>query len=105
MQNHKEKKMGLHKLQKQNRIPDVGGGDGQSIKTAVVINAKSTLEGVPAEYDYLTSIHGKQDGGWRLESQKTIEQNGRHYDVLNIKLRNGELISYYFDITKFYGRL
>lgn len=81
-----------------------GGGEGQSIETAVVINATSPLIGVAAEYEYVTSRHGQQNAGWSLESQALIQQNGRLYDVLNIKLSSGESRSYYFDITKFYGR-
>jgi hypothetical protein len=96
--------MGLRKIKKQKRGQDVCSGDGQSIKTAVVINARSALVGVPAEYEYVTGRHGQQDDGWRLESQMMTEQNGRHYDVLNIKLSSGESMSYYFDATKFFGR-
>lgn len=97
--------MGLRNKKTLKRGRDSRGGDGQSIKTAVVINAKSTLVGVPAEYEHVTNRHGQQDDGWRLESQMMMEQNGRCYDVLNINLSSGESISYYFDVTKFFGRL
>jgi hypothetical protein len=33
-----------------------------------------------------------------------VEKDGRHYDVLTVELKSGEVRSYYFDITKFYGK-
>ena len=80
------------------------GGDGGSVETAVVVGATDTLTGVKAEYEYVIGRHGRKDADWSVESQAVLEQGGRHYDVLNIKLKTGESTSYYFDITQFFGK-
>jgi hypothetical protein len=79
------------------------GGDGLSVETAVVIEATSSFVGVPAEYEYVTKIHGPKGAGWKLESQALVSRDGKHYDVLKITLSTGESKSYYFDITRFFG--
>ncbi|MFX0195848.1 MAG: hypothetical protein ACFFCW_06985 [Candidatus Hodarchaeota archaeon] len=81
------------------------GGTGETIEDAVIINTTNTMVGVPAEYHYVSSKCGQQDVDWFLKSQEYMPKEGRHYDVLEIELKNGELKSYYFDITKFFGKL
>jgi hypothetical protein len=78
------------------------GGNGESLETAIIIGAKSTSTGVPAEYDYIIGKHGPANVRWKLISQRLRESAGRDYDILNIELDNGEKRSYYFDITEFF---
>lgn len=79
------------------------GGSGETIEDAVIINAASSLVGIPAEYHYISSECGRRKVDWTLKLQAHIEKNGRHYDVLTVELESGEVRKYYFDITKFYG--
>ncbi|MFX0195857.1 MAG: hypothetical protein ACFFCW_07030 [Candidatus Hodarchaeota archaeon] len=81
-----------------------GGGTGETIEDAVIINATNTMVGIPAEYHYVSSKCGEQDVDWFLKCQRYRPKDGRHYDVLDIELKNGEHKSYYFDITKFFGK-
>jgi len=61
--------MGMRKSHKQKRgLGGAVGGDGQSIKTAIIINATSMLVGVPAEYEHIEKRHGQQDADWSLET-------------------------------------
>ena len=78
------------------------GGNGESLETAIIISAKSTSTGVPAEYDYIIGKHGPANVGWKLISQRLRECAGRDYDILNIELNNGEKRWYHFDITRFF---
>jgi|SRR6516164_5688469 hypothetical protein len=80
------------------------GGDGTSVETAVVINAPNTSFGVHAEYQYITSKHGPKGTGWTLESQALMARDGKHFDVLKIKIGTEELRTYFFDITEFWGK-
>ncbi len=80
------------------------GGSGEAIEDAVIINATSSLVGIPAEYHYISSECGRRKVDWTLNLQEHIEKNGRHYDVLTVVLKSGEVRKYYFDITKFYGK-
>ena len=80
------------------------GGDGSSIDLSVVINTESTAVGIPAEYEYVSKLFGKMDVDWTMIRQSLIAHNGRHYDVLLIKLNNDGEKSICFDITQFYGK-
>ena len=80
------------------------GGNGESIDTAIIVDASNTMIGVPAEYQYIIDKHGQKDINWSLESQSVMEKDGRNYDRINIKLNNGNSKCYYFDITQFYGK-
>jgi hypothetical protein len=81
-----------------------GGGNGESFETAVVINADNSFAGVIAEYAYVASECGQREVDWKLSLQSLQEHNGKPYDVLNITLSNGQARSFYFDISKFFGK-
>ncbi len=87
------------------KAPKFGGGEGSSLETAVVINANSSITGVRAEYEYLTQQHGQRGADWDLDSQSLMTHGGKYYDVLNITLRKGGKRSYYFDISRFFGKI
>lgn len=79
--------------------------DGSSIENAIVIeNKENHFEGVDAEYRYLSEIYGERGVGWVLEKQSLIQEKGRFYDFIEIKISNGPEISLYFDITSFFGK-
>jgi hypothetical protein len=80
------------------------GGDGSTIDKAVVINVESTSIGIPAEYEYISKLYGQQNVGWTVIRQSLMVHDVNHYDVLLIKLSNGDEKSIYFDITQFYGK-
>jgi len=81
------------------------GGDGSSMEKAVIINAKSTMDGVPAEYDYISQKHGVRDEDWILVSQSLKKNSdGKAFDVINIELTEGTSFSYFFDISEFFGK-
>ncbi len=68
--------------------------DGLSIENAIKV--KSVTE----EYDYVR----KNCSNCKLLGQALINQNGKPYDVLKLKKEDGQEISYYFDISSFYGK-
>jgi len=80
------------------------GGDGSSEQNAVLINATSSLVGVPAEYELIQAKYGAKGTDWDLEQQLLHNSNSRNYDILEIKLSNGSTKKIYFDITNFYGK-
>ena len=81
-----------------------GGGTGETIEDAVITNATNSLVGIAAEYRYVSSKCGRRNLDWKLKLQAHVEKDGRHYDVLTVELKNGDVRSFYFDITKFYGK-
>ena len=95
-----------------NTTPDISkviyeGGDGRTLDNCIVIkNAKNELNGVAAEYSYISKIHGNRFTDWKPIRQSSETNNGRTFDIINIlTLPQNEEIVYYFDITDFYGKL
>ena len=79
------------------------GGDGIDMERAVVIHARSWRKGLPAEYAYLSSLHGLRSRDWFIESQEIRHSDGRSYEIWIIKTCEGARLRYYFDITSFHG--
>lgn len=87
------------------RSPLYSGGSGETIEDAVIINATNTSSGVAAEYRYVSRRCGRPDADWTLVSQALQElEDGRHYDILTVRLKSGEVKEFYFDISPFFGR-
>lgn len=76
------------------------GGDGLTIKKAIVIaGAKTAGEGAAAEQEWIrTNFPGAS-----IESQGRVT-GPPHYDVITVKLATGERRDIHFDITAFYGK-
>ena len=101
----RDKIMGLFdflKLKKKQGL--YAGGNGESIETAVIINTANPIIGIPAEYKFISRRYGQKDVDWTLEIQTVMRSGNRQYDVVVIKLKDGQEKSFYFDITKFYGK-
>ena len=84
--------------------PPTAGGDGSSAENAVLVTASSEPLGVSQEYSYLEQMFGKRDVDWVLEMQVQTSGNGRKHDVLTIRLNDGSMRHFWFDITAFFGR-
>jgi len=101
----RDKIMGLFdflKLKKKQGL--YAGGNGESIENAVIINTANSMIGISAEYKFITSRYGQKDVDWTRELQSIMRSGNRQYDVVVIKLKDGQEKSFYFDITKFYGK-
>ena len=81
------------------------GGSGEAIEDAVIINATNTIVGIPAIYHYVSRKCGQQHVDWSLRYQECTPKDGRYYDILHVELKNGDVRSYYFDITTFFAEL
>lgn len=80
------------------------GGNGTSQEEAILIDgAKDEIEGVNAEYDWLEEKFGRQNKKWEMIDQLLIDEDDRQYDLLKIRLRNGDIKEFWFDITEFFG--
>ncbi len=78
----------------------ISGGDGFSFKKAIIISDCDNIEGVEQEYIEVR----KRFGNYQLIRQSLQENNGKTFDVLELKLENGREITFYFDITDFFGK-
>jgi hypothetical protein len=94
-----------------NKIPDLTkviyeGGDGKTVGNAIVIkNAENERNGVAAEYAYIAKTNGEKFKDWKPVGQSTINRDNKKIDVVTIQLiQKNETVSYYFDITEFYGK-
>jgi len=68
--------------------------DGTSPETAIVVSS------VAEEYAWLQ----KHQPAFQLEMQALSEFEGRPYDVLHCRNGEGELRTFYFDISQFFGK-
>ena len=80
------------------------GGEGKSMEDAIVIHARSSKVGVTAEYAWIAQMHGQKGTDWEIEFQALMEHEGKHFDSLHIKLADGYQLTYYFDISEFFGK-
>lgn len=73
-------------------------GPGESLATAVVIEASGTAEGIRAEHDWIR----EHLPGASVMRQRLL-QGPRIYDQIEVELPSGERRVLYFDITSFFG--
>ncbi len=80
----------------------LGGGDGLSRRSAIVIEAPSARAGIRAQYDCLTE---RFPGYTRVGQSLSFDGGGHVYDRLTFVTPDGERRRLYFDITSFFARL
>jgi uncharacterized membrane protein len=68
--------------------------DGSSFAKAVYIDATNSSDCVDAEHAWLQ----KHYLGWRIDRQSLVENQGKHYDVIDLHGPNGESKTIYFNI-------
>jgi hypothetical protein len=81
------------------------GGDGTTEANAVVINAGTSMIGIPAEYAWLRNRFGERGKDW--ESQMHAHgsrDNGKVIEFHEIGLADGTMQKIYFEISSFYGK-
>jgi hypothetical protein len=78
----------------------ISGGDGFTFEEAIKISDCGNIEGVEQEYIEVR----KRLGNYKLIRQSLQDKSGRMYDVLELKLEDGQEITFYFDITDFFGK-
>lgn len=76
------------------------GGDGSSMEKAIIIlGAKDSGEGVPAESAYIK----KHFRGYEKKMQGLLSKDGKYYDQITLEKGNKKIVLY-FDITDFFGK-
>ena len=82
------------------------GGDGKTIENPIVVkNAKNERNGIASEYAFIAKAHGEKFKDWKPIGQATATKDGRKIDSIKIQLIDkNETLTYYFDITDFYGK-
>jgi hypothetical protein len=78
----------------------ISGGDGFSFEEAIKISECDNIEGVEQEYVEVRKRFGK----YQSIRQSLHDKNGKMYDVLELKLEDGREITFYFDISDFFGK-
>ena len=70
---------------------------GEAQRDAVPIDGSNSMACIIAERSYLDNRYGV--GGWHMVSQASIEEAGRFYDKLTIRLTKGGETIIWFDLT------
>lgn len=77
---------------------------GDSIENAIIIKAPNSALGITEEFKYIERICGKENKCWTMELQKLLVIKNRFYDEIIIKMNDGMVRKFYFDITDFHGK-
>lgn len=80
----------------------ISGGDGSSKVDAIKILLTNKL-GILLEKDLIACLYCNGDYSFELIEQKCINDDQNNYDLLAIKLQNGEVKDVYFEISNFFG--
>lgn len=86
------------------RSKNTKGDTPSPVVDAVVIRECSDFEGIEREYELLAERYGQRGLDWEMKQQSLHSRDGRHYDRMDIVLRNGTEESVWFDITDIFGR-
>lgn len=78
----------------------VSGGNGSSIKDAIIISDCTNEKGVKEEYLEVR----KRFKEYKLLQQSVLMDKGKVYDKLELTIENGKNITVFFDITDFFGK-
>ena len=84
---------------KVSRTVNVTGGGGTSFEDAVIIMDTTETTGVHAEYAWLKEHYP----GYSLIKQSLVYNEGKPYDVMEIKTSGGKK-KIYFDISNYFGK-
>lgn len=74
---------------------DNSNRDGLSFKQAIVVNS------ITEKYQYVKKVCADCD----FVMQSLVFKNDNPYDVLKFEKPDGKKVSYYFDISKFFGKV
>lgn len=79
-----------------------GRSGGTDFTDAIVPKATKHLEGIQEERAVLAARFGKPRTDWELVSQVLVQEGGKQYDVMKVRLLPGERkeIDVYFDVTR-----
>jgi len=78
---------------------------GQTMEDAVIIKAPSNVRGVLDEYRYIEGQCGKRDDDWKIVGQALLGgSHGKMYDMLKVRLMDGTIQEFYFEISSFFGK-
>ena len=78
--------------------PAIGGGNGSSHKTAIVVHASSTAAGIHAQDAYLKAHYP----GYRVVGHAFASYKGKWYDIVAFVDARGKKRSLYFDISEYF---
>ena len=75
--------------------------DGSSFETAIIVNETSESAGIRAEYRWIKEHYS----GYKVKRQSQPNYRKTPYDVIQIQFSDDRVLSVYFDISHFYGKL
>lgn len=73
---------------------------GTSFSNAVILRVESESTGLSEEYKWLSNNYP----GYGVIKRTRVKKSPRHYDIIRIKTRQGQVKDIYFDSTSFRGK-
>jgi hypothetical protein len=77
--------------------------EGSSFHDAVIVSGvKNQREGMAAEHQFISKLHGQRGEDWFLVGQTIIHEQNKIVDVIEIQINNSpDRKIFYFDATSF----
>jgi len=79
--------------------------NGDSINSAIIIDATNSILGVIEEHKHIDRICGTKANDVKSIEQNLIKENQKIYDKFVIKMNDGTEKKLYFEISSFFGRI
>ena len=73
---------------------------GTSFSNPIVIMVQSERAGLDEEYKWLSNSYQ----GYTLIRRTHVSRSSRHFDIIRIKTKQGQVKDIYFDSTRFWGK-
>ena len=80
-----------------------GGPQGRGPDDAIVIEARTSLDGIPLGNAAIVRLLATARQPWQKESQALVKQGDRQYDLITVRFADGASREVWFDITAFFG--
>jgi len=74
--------------------------DGSSLERAIVVPRDTEKEGIAWEYAWIRDHVGE----YRRKTQRLLMSGERRFDQITVTLADGTDRTFYFDITRYFGR-
>ena len=77
---------------------------GLNFTDAIIIKGSSDFEGTEKIWQYLDNRFGLRHEEWFFIKQSLLQTKLGVFDVMTIKLKNGDIQDFYFDISDTFGK-
>ena len=84
---------------------DLKGKKGNSLKSAIIIDAQDAITGVTMEHGYIDQLINSLGGGVKSIEQNLVLEDEKKLDRIVLTFDDGTEFILFFDVTSFFGKM